>query len=97
MNRYTNVERTGMHLKFGNWLERRRLYRESFPTRVPDRKTFQSIHQHLHETHTFKCKGESGKANVITTIKLAENMLNKVEKDAGISITKNNKFLNVFI
>ncbi|EFN72812.1 hypothetical protein EAG_02637, partial [Camponotus floridanus] len=49
---YTNAEMTDMHFMYGladgNSLRARRLYIERFPNRnVPDRKSFERIHQRL--------------------------------------------------
>lgn len=100
MNRYTNAEMTDMHFIYGladgNSREARRLYLERFPNRnVPDRKTFQSIHQRLHETGSLKRSGGSGRPVTVRTVEVEENVLNMVAEDPGTSTRRIANTLNV--
>ena len=59
MELHSNLEMTDMHLMYGlaicNASKARRLYSEYFPNwRIPNKKTFQRIHERLRETDCFQ-------------------------------------------
>lgn len=52
------------------------------------KKTFQSIHQHLHETGTLKRRGKPRRLMEIRTVEVSENVLNMMEEDSVTSTKK---------
>lgn len=80
-----------MHLMYGlancNAYEARRLYAEKFPNRnLPNRKTFQRIHERLVETGSFeKRSSHCGRPISIRTPDLEERVLHHIEENNGSS------------
>jgi len=100
MNGYTNAEMADMHYMYGradgNALEATRLYSERFPNRrVPNRKTFQSIHQRLRETGALKRRGGPGRPMTVRTAELEEEVLAMVDDDPGTSTRRMANTLHV--
>lgn len=88
---YTNEEMTDMHLVYGmahcNATEARRLYGNMFPNRqLPNKKTFQRIHERLRNRGCFKkMVSDNGRPNRVRTLQLEERILRHIEVDPGIS------------
>ena len=70
-----------------NAYEARRLYAEKFPNRnLPNRKTFQRIHERLVETGSFeKRSSHCGRPISIRTPDLEERVLHHIEENNGSS------------
>ncbi|GFX00378.1 uncharacterized protein TNCV_1273721 [Trichonephila clavipes] len=86
MTSYTNQEMAGIHIicsiADGNALKARRLYGERFPSRrLPNRKTFECLHQRLRETGSFvRGMQDTGRTKSAITPELEEHVLREFEQ-----------------
>ena len=93
MKRYSNLEMTDMHLMYGlamcNASKAKRLYSEYFPNRrIPNKKTFQKIHEHLWETACFQRRSSYTGRPINRNCRFEEWVLHHVEKNTEDSTRK---------
>lgn len=90
--RFLNQEMTDIHLIYElaecNSAAARRLYAERIPNRrLPNKKTFQRLHERLRDTGSFNKRVSSGgRPRTTRTVQLEERILNYIEENDSISI-----------
>ena len=93
MKRYSNLEMTDMHLMYGlamcNASKAKRLYSEYFPIRrIPNKKTFQKIHERLWETACFQRRSSYTGRPINRNCRFEEWVLHHVKKNTEDSTRK---------